>query len=169
MFGTIEESEAVQNATIILRGLKLEDYVQKDARRMLRAMTFLRSAVASFRPVVEDISRHTALFEQGAMPDEQSWNGLMAVWEEKGDEADRRYKHAERWQRRYNRRLEIAAVVARFWHLPYEGQAVVAQIRPQVEQVLGEYKQMVDEYRVVLARLEQALRQAGLLQESRAR
>jgi len=161
--GSIGVVEGLDRTTVILRGLKLEDYVQQDARRMLRAVESLQSAIEDFRPVVDDIRRHVTLFERKQAPDERDWFHLVADWEQKAAAADTLFEHAERWQRRYASRLHSAAAIAKLWHLPYAGQAVVEEIQRQVEGATTQYKSLAEEYRRVLAQLEQALRSAGVL------
>lgn len=162
-FGDFEQAEAVQRTIVLLRGLKLEEYVQQDARRMLRALESLRSAITRFRPIVAEISRLADELRTGSAPDGQTWKDLLAQWEQEGELATKRFQRAAQWQRRYTRRLAFAEAMGKNWKLPYEGQALVAEIKPQVDGVTIEYKEMVDQYRVALERLKQALRTAGLI------
>lgn len=161
--GDTDLAEGLKRTTIILRGLKLEDYVQQDASRMLRSVASLGSAVRDFRPVVDEINHLADSIEAKTVPDGQVLNGLLARWEIRGAEATERHKRAERWRRRYTRRLEFASALARFWHLSYEGEALLAEIKPKVETAMSEYKDLVEQYLVALARLERVLSAAGLV------
>jgi hypothetical protein len=157
---TIDPPEAVAALHVLLRGLRLVEYVQIDARRMLRALEELKTAGEEFGPVVDEIGRQTdALAVSGIEP--ASWKKLLDEWERRGVGAEVRARRFQQWHRRYERRLSLAAAMARYFELPYEGEALVAEIRPRVEEVTSEYRAMIKRYRAALERLQGNLKRAG--------
>lgn len=158
----IEPTEAAERVRVVLAGMHLEDYVQHDARQMLRSMEDMRPALERFRPVLAAMRQQAALLSDGQV-DRYQLQNMLNEWSEAGDVADYRYKRVARWQRRYELRLSMAAAISKLWHLPYEGQALTAEIKAKADPIMMELKQLLDEYHVVLERLEGTMRTAGMI------
>ena len=115
-----------------------------------------------FRPIVAEIVRLTEDLERDEKPDAEAWNQLLLRWDREGEDSNRRYDRFKKSHARYTRRLTLASAISRTWKLPYEGEALVAEIKPKVDQVLLNYKALLDEYRAALERFGAASKARGL-------
>lgn len=154
---SITVEQARERLETVLKGLKLEDYAQADARAMLQSVSSLQEAVADFRPIVAEVSSRAMALSAGAGVDAVAWRGFIQEWERRGAIAESRLTEVARRQKSHIQRVQLAASVAKQFRISFEEPAVVKQIEDDVDSVMAELEQLVDEYTRALEALKYSI------------
>lgn len=153
----LDLAEATRKARRLIDGLSLDDYVQEDAVHLMRALDELSQATTTFKPVVTQLADLANRLAQRELVHPNEWNGLMAEWDRKGEVADRVYRRVSGWRKRFTWRQAFALALARRFGLDYQPAAIIAEVEPELRQVLNEHGALLEEYQQMLARLSDAL------------